>query len=62
MKKWQRRSRYALCALILVVAGVVVVMSYDHAQHESLDRRRPQVFVSRRGFEPVSSLDLLRPW
>jgi hypothetical protein len=32
MKKWQKRSGYALCALVLVVAGVVVVMSYNQAQ------------------------------
>jgi fermentation-respiration switch protein FrsA (DUF1100 family) len=32
MKKWQKRTASALCALILVVVGIVVVMSYHQAQ------------------------------
>ena len=32
MKKWQKRSGYALCALVVVVSGVVVLMSYNQAR------------------------------
>jgi fermentation-respiration switch protein FrsA (DUF1100 family) len=32
MKKWLKRSAYVLCALVLVVSGLVVLMSYNQAR------------------------------
>ena len=54
MKKWQKRSGYALSALVLVVAGVVVVMSYNQAQAFVHPMRSSGVLPSDYGLEVES--------